>query len=95
VYAIELADVDGDRDHDIILGGNLFAVKPEVGRYDALRGLVLVNDGQANFSPLSSLHSGINIDGEVRHISSVNTRGESAIVFIRNNDSAVFYKKMK
>ena len=36
VYGIEVFDVDGDHLDDILMGGNLFAVKPEVGRYDAL-----------------------------------------------------------
>ena len=68
VYAIEVFDVDGDGLDDVLLGGNLFAVKPEVGRYDALRGLVLKNNGGGNFSVQTGMESGLKIDGEIRHI---------------------------
>jgi hypothetical protein len=40
VYAIDVVDVNGDGANDIIMGGNLFEVQPEWGRYDASRGTV-------------------------------------------------------
>ena len=35
IYAINSNDFDNDGDKDIIMGGNLYTVKPEVGIYDA------------------------------------------------------------
>lgn len=35
VYAITAHDFDSDGDLDLVLGGNLYGVKPEIGRYDA------------------------------------------------------------
>ncbi|MBT1696871.1 VCBS repeat-containing protein [Fulvivirgaceae bacterium PWU4] len=95
VYAIAVEDVNGDSHADILLGGNLFAVKPEVGRYDALHGLLLLGDGKGTFDPLPSNRSGISIKGEVRHIASVKSRNAATIAFVRNNDSVVFYKYKK
>jgi hypothetical protein len=95
VYGIELFDVDGDNVDDIIMGGNLFAVKPEVGRYDAMNGLILRNDGKGNFKPLSALESGITVKDETRYITSMNNKGKKLIAFVRNNNSIVFYQTVK
>lgn len=92
VYGIEVTDVDSDGKSDIVLGGNLSAAKPEVGRYDGLRGLVLLNQGSLDFKPLSHLQSGVNIDGEIRHIEVLENKGSKTIAFIRNNNSVLFYK---
>ena len=44
------SDFDQDGDLDLIMGGNLHRVKPEVGRYDASYGNVLENDGKGNYT---------------------------------------------
>ena len=41
IYAIATNDFDNDGDQDIVMGGNLYSVKPEVGRYDASYGSYL------------------------------------------------------
>lgn len=94
VYGIEVADVNGDNLQDIILGGNLFGVKPQAGRYDALRGLLLENKGNAVFNPVNSTRSGLKIDGEIRHVSILKNHSKKNIAFIRNNDTVVFYRTM-
>lgn len=91
VYGIEVLDANGDGNPDIIIGGNLFSVKPEVGRYDALQGLVLLGDGDGNFHPVNSTRSGILVEGEVRAISVLNAKGRPTLAFILNNDSTKFY----
>ena len=95
VYGIEVFDVDGDDLDDVLLGGNLFAVKPEVGRYDALRGLVLKNKGGGNFSAQTGMESGLKIDGEIRHIAILSNGRKKTIAFVRNNDTVLFYGKAK
>ena len=65
IYAIAAADFDRDGDKDLILGGNLHSVKPEVGRYDASYGTLLLNDGQLNFTAADP-KSGFSIPGEIR-----------------------------
>ena len=92
VYGIHIQDINKDSMPDIILGGNLFSVKPEVGKYDAMHGLVLRGDGTGNFTPLSSHQSGIKLNGEVRHVSSLKTKKGELLTFVRNNDSVKFYK---
>ncbi len=95
VFAIDVADVNHDNKPDLVLGGNLFSVKPEVGRYDALHGLVLVGDGTGNFTPLKSQQSGIKLEGQVRHIARLKTKAGEVVAFVRNNDSIKFYKATK
>ncbi len=92
VYGIHIQDFNKDNKPDIILGGNLFSVKPEVGKYDAMHALVLRGDGTGNFVPLSSNQSGIKLDGEVRHVSSLKTKKGELLTLVRNNDSVKFYK---
>jgi hypothetical protein len=91
VYGIAIEDLNGDAIPDIILGGNLFAIKPEIGRYDALRGLVLQGDGKGSFKAISPQLSGINITGEVRHIGMIKTKNKKMLAFVRNNDAIKFY----
>lgn len=91
IYSTLIADVNNDGHSDIIAGGNLFAVKPEVGRYDALQGIVLTGDGKGNFVPVLPLKSGLKLNGEVRAIAVLNENKAFRLVFVRNNDVIKFY----
>lgn len=86
IYAISADDFDGDGDLDVLLGGNFYYAKPEVGRYDAGRGLVLMNDGNGRFNSLSAAQSGVKVPGEIRDIVKI---GKGAYLLGRNNDSPV------
>lgn len=91
IYGIEITDVDGDDHSDILLGGNLFNVKPEVGRYDASYGLVLKGDGKGNFEALDSHQSGVRLDGEVRDILTISVHGQKVYIVARNNQPVVLF----
>lgn len=84
VYAIASGDFDRDGDLDLLLGGNLYKVKPEVGRYDASYGTFLKNDGKGNFSAAKQ-REGFFVNGEVRDIKVFN----DFIIVARNNDALV------
>ena len=86
LHAILADDVDQDGDTDLLLGGNFYYVKPEMGRYDAGRGLLLRNDGRANFTTELPTESGINIKGEIRGIVKL---GTDRYLVARNNDSPI------
>jgi hypothetical protein len=92
VFAIESTDVNHDSKDEVILGGNLFAVKPEIGRYDALHGIVLVANGKGGYRSLNPIVSGLNIQGEVRHISKMKTANGDRLLFIRNNDKVKMFQ---
>ncbi|MFT5765206.1 MAG: hypothetical protein ACI8X3_002643, partial [Saprospiraceae bacterium] len=65
VYAIATADFDKDGDDDILLGGNLFYVLPEMGVYDGSYGQYLENQGENQFI-LKEGGSGFHVKGEIR-----------------------------
>lgn len=93
VYGIDIEDFDQDGHKDILLGGNLYRAKPEVGRYDASYGEYLRGDGKGNFTYVPAKVSGIKIGGEVRDIISLQTRRGEMILASRNNNTIVAFKK--
>jgi hypothetical protein len=92
VYGLELADVNGDGILDILLGGNLYEVKPELGRYDGLQGLVLQGDGKGDFKAVSNAKSGFYVPGESRHIRTIRLKSGRGVVVVRNNDVLKIFK---
>jgi hypothetical protein len=91
VYAILLEDLDKDGQVDITLGGNLYNVKPEVGRYDASYGLFLKSKGEGNFKEVPAKLSGLVLEGEVRDFENINLANERVILVARNNDRVQLY----
>jgi hypothetical protein len=91
VYGLEILDVDHDGAKDIVLGGNLYSVKPEAGRYDASYGLILKGKGNGQFRAVAQKQSGLKVDGEIRDIISIGNRKQQSLIISRNNDSIVTY----
>jgi hypothetical protein len=89
IYGIEIEDLNGDGKSEIILGGNLYDVKPQVGPYDASRGVVI---GYQNneFDVWPHDKSGLNIEGEIRKIKLIEISGERHLLIARHNNSPVF-----
>ncbi|MEO0723518.1 MAG: VCBS repeat-containing protein [Bacteroidota bacterium] len=87
MYAIAAADVDQDGDQDLLLGGNLYKVQPEVGMYDASYGHCLINDGAGNFTD-RSVELGFSVPGEIRDIQII----DGTIYVFRNDDEVVTYQ---
>lgn len=87
IYAILIRDANGDGSKDLLLGGNLYRVKPELGRYDASRGHLLLNNGKGQFAAASNLSTGLSVDGEIRHFRLIQAGPKPAILVARNNDA--------
>ncbi len=94
VYAAETGDYNGDGNPDILLGGNLYNVKPEVGRYDASYGSLLLGDGKGGFRNVPAKVSGFRLDGEIRDIMEVTTSNGKLMVVARSNDPLQVFKVM-
>ncbi len=92
VYAILLKDVDNDDNLDILLGGNLYAAKPEVGRYDANYGLLLKGNGKGDFESIATTKSGFFVDGEMRDLESLKVGNREVIVAVRNDDGIIVFE---
>jgi hypothetical protein len=95
VFAAETGDYNGDGNPDILLGGNLFNVKPEVGRYDASYGTFLMGDGKGGFRNVPAKVSGFRLDGEVRDILEVSTNNGKLLVVARSNDPLQIFKVLR
>ena len=66
IYSITHSDIDQDGDLDILMGGNLFNVKPEVGIYDASYGFFIENTPKGLYYHPNG--KGFNISGEIRSL---------------------------
>ncbi|NNF32878.1 MAG: VCBS repeat-containing protein [Saprospiraceae bacterium] len=92
VYALHIQDINGDGNLDILAGGNLFRVKPEIGRYDSSRGITLLGKGDGNFEYLPNAQSGFTVEGEIRDIDTITIRNKEYIIVTRNNDTVKIFE---
>lgn len=92
VYGIEIQDFDSDGHLDVVLGGNFYNAKPEVGRYDASYGTFLKGDGAGDFSYITNESVGLSIDGQVRGLTTIKSKQENLLLIARNNESLLTLK---
>ena len=88
VYTVEVADFNFDGYSDILFGGNLYDVKPEMGQYDASYGTLLIGDGAGQFVIKGQAASGIILDGSVRNLSFIDTQ-KGKILLVANNNAQI------
>ncbi len=93
VFGIIAEDLDGDNNIDILLGGNFFGVKPELGRFDASYGTLLKGNGKGKFEFIPNKRTGIYVKGEVRDMATIKTTSGKQILFARNNEPIVIYER--
>ena len=86
IYAIETYDFDYDGDMDIIMGGNLYNVKPEFGRYDASYGVYLENIDGEKFNFYNN-GRGFFVEGQIRDLKVLN---DKIYVAKNNSDMEIF-----
>ena len=65
-YAAAIGDVNADGKPDIWMGGNRYGLAPQVGRADAGRGSLLLNDGDRSFTYVAPAAAGVSVRGQVR-----------------------------
>lgn len=85
VYAIATGDFNQDNLADMLLTGNDYGTELGMGRYDALNGLVLINDGNGEFSPLSLEESGISIPGDGKSLVKLFTQTDNLVLLAGQN----------
>ena len=93
VYGIVIDDLDGDGKKDIWLGGNFYALKPQVGRQNASKGVYLKGTGGRTFVYVSPFDAGINVEGEVRDAAAIQVNGSKHIIVSRNNAGVLLFQK--
>ena len=85
VYGIAISDLDNNGHADIWMGGNFYALKPQVGRQDASRGLLLSGSGSRRFTPVAAAAAGIQVEGEVRDALVIDGPKGRQLLIARNN----------
>ncbi len=88
VCGVAFADADKDGRTDLLLTGNFLDVLPEIGRYDANYGLVLLNrgkeaNGQIRYQAMTPAQSGFFVRGQVRRMARLR---QGQFVLAKNND---------
>lgn len=66
VWGMACEDFDGDGHKDLLLCGNFYPFRTQIGREDAGKGLLLKGDGRGDFSPLFYGVTGLELGGDVR-----------------------------
>lgn len=86
-------DFTKDGKQDILVSGNYFPYRVQLGRSDASLGLVLTGSANGKFSAVDPSVSGAFIDGDVRAMLQVkNKSGDNLIVVAKNNDAVQVLK---
>lgn len=88
VNDIQVLDFDNDGVLDLLFGGNSFSPEVFNGRYDAQSAIALKGLGNGNYLPLSQSQSGLENDGVVTSIETLNLNGEQFVLLLKNNDKA-------
>jgi hypothetical protein len=86
VNAAVTADLDGDKKIDILLAGNNYGLRAEMGRDDASYGLFLKGDGKGGFRVVPSDTSGLLLRGECRELKMVRSENKSTMILAGMND---------
>lgn len=89
IFALLVLDVNKDGIQDLILGGNLTQAKPEVGKYDAGYGEVLLGNGDGTFSFWPNRLHGLKLDGDVRGFSLLN---DGQLLVVKNSAKAEIWR---
>lgn len=85
-------DLNNDGFPDIIMGGNQYETKPEVGMNAASYGHVLINQKNGTFQAISHEESGFFEPGQIRDIVEVKISGQRYLIVLKNGAKAGVYK---
>lgn len=93
---MQIMDYDDDGDKDILLVGNDYGNETFVGRYDAFNGLLLKNDGAANFIAVAPSVSGFLVAGDAKSLIKVkHSRYGFIYVATQNRGKVLAYIRTK
>ena len=85
VKSIIIHDFNADDIPDIVLGGNFFEVKPEIGRYDANYGQFWKGNGDGTFQFIKNNFTGFSLIGQVRNMKIISIQEKEYILVANNN----------
>ncbi len=92
VNDILIKDFNKDGNLDVLLVGNLYVSEIETPRNDASIGLVLLGDGENNFTPMSNQKSGIVVRGDAKKVKYIENNNQKLLLVTNNNDLLQVFK---
>jgi hypothetical protein len=94
VFGASIEDINGDRKNDIILTGNFYPFRVQLGREDASYGTILSGVGSKSFASLPFNKTGWFTSGDIRDMVSVKTKsGKTLYIIAKNNDRLQVVKR--
>ena len=88
MHAVLQEDINSDGKPELIIGGNLSAIQPELGQYDANYGLVLKREG-SNWEYVPNATSGLMVRGDVKYVKSLRAADNKKLIVFGRNDKAL------
>ncbi len=92
MYGLALTDLTGNGLPEIIMGGNLYDVKPQSGPFDASRSTVLTYHN-GKLGSITPQLSGMDLNGEIRKIVPIGNKANPMLIISRFNEGVGIYKK--
>lgn len=86
VNAFLVRDLNADGKPDIILAGNDYGQQIETSPIDSGNGLVLLNEGGGNFTPVAGCLSGLWATKDARSLKFLNTGAGKTLLLVGNNN---------
>jgi len=80
VYTMATHDVDSDGDQDVVMAGNETFVRARIGKTDANKGVVLLNNGKGRFEYVTQNKSGLNLGGDIRQLLFIPTKDRTDLL---------------
>jgi hypothetical protein len=92
IHAVSVTDFNQDKIPDLIVGGNFYWSKPEIGINDASFGSILLGKGDGTYKSMTMQESGLCVRGEIRDIQSFHIGRNTYFLATRTNDFPVLLK---
>jgi hypothetical protein len=89
VFGIVAGDYNGDGFADVVLTGNSYAPDVLTGRYDAMKGLLLLGDGTGSLKSVRIQRSGILVDGDAKGLAQLITSDRRIVILAAQSDDSL------
>lgn len=95
IFGILSNDYTGDGHLDILLVGNDFGAQPNIGRMDAMNGLLLIGNGKGEFESAKVKESGFYVPGDAKSLVQINVGEEQVIIASQNDERLKSFGRYK
>ncbi|MEH6704620.1 MAG: VCBS repeat-containing protein [Galbibacter orientalis] len=92
IFDLQKDDFNNDGYEDILLVGNNYEISTQLGRLDALHGLLLINNKNGFFKVLEN--PTFDIPGPARNINKINIQDKTYYIVTINNGNPIFLEKI-